>query len=60
MEWFLGLAAVVILIGGLCNPRLRRDMKSGRSSMDDVLDQGRADLKDALRARKGKKKDGED
>lgn len=59
MEPFLGLAAVLIIVLALCNPRLWRDMKSGHSSMDSVLNEGREDLKAALRSKKERKTDGE-
>ena len=54
IEVILGGAALLILVLALCNPRLWRDLKGRRSSMDDVLDRGRADLKDAFRSRKKK------
>ncbi len=54
IETVLGGAVLLIIVLALCNPRLRKDMKSGHSSMDDVLRQGREDLKDALRNRKKK------
>ena len=55
VETILGGAALLIIVLGLCNPRLRRYLKNRRSSMDDVLDQGREDLKVALRSKKGRK-----
>ena len=54
MEAVLGGAVLLIIVLALCNPRLRRDMKSGHSSMDDVLQQGREDLKAAFRNRKNR------
>lgn len=57
MEVFLGGAVLVIIVLALCNPRLWRDIKNGHSSMDDVLGQGREDLKAAWRDRKNKKQD---
>ena len=55
----LAVVVVVIVVPALCNPRLRKDLKTGRNSMDDVLQQGHDDLKAALRARKRKKTDDE-
>ncbi len=60
MEWLLTGAVVLIIVLALCNPRLWRDLKNRRGSMDDVMDQGREDLEAALRARKNKKRDGEE
>lgn len=55
----LGGIVVLIVILALCNPRLWRDLKSGHSSMDDVLKEGRDDLKAAIRAKKQKGTDDE-
>ena len=52
----LALVLVLIVVPALCNPRLLKDLKTGGSSMDDVLQQGHDDLKAALRAGKQKKK----
>ena len=57
MELLLTGAVVLIVVLALCNPRLWRDLKSGHSSMDDVLKEGQDDLKAVLRARKHKKTD---
>ena len=54
MELLLGGAALLIIVLALANPRLWRDLKSGHSSMDDVLKEGREDLKAAFRSRKKK------
>ena len=45
MQIALGLVILLIIVLGLSNPRLWKDMKSGHSSMDDVLKQGKEDLK---------------
>ena len=50
---------LLIVIPALCNPRLRKDMKSGHSSMDDVLKQGQDDLKAAFRSKEQKETDDE-
>ena len=54
VEGIIGGVVLLIVVLALANPRLRRDIKSGHSSMDGVLEQGRADLKDALKNRKKK------
>ncbi len=59
MGAFLGLAVVLIIVLALCNPRLWQDMKSGHSSMDGVLKQGRDDFKAALHSKKNRKTDDE-
>ena len=60
--WSIILSIVVfvlIVIPALCNPRLWRDLKRGRGSMDDELKEGRDDLKTALRSKKQTKTDDE-
>ena len=60
MQIALGLAVLLIIVLGLSNPRLWKDMKSGHSSMDGVLEQGKEDLKIALRSKKAKKQSPKD
>lgn len=55
MSQLIGIAVVVIILLALANPRFWRDLKSGHSSMDDVLETGKEDLKIALRNRKKKR-----
>ena len=54
LEKLLGGAVILIVVLALCNPRLWKDLKSGHSSMDDVLQEGREDLKAAFKSRKKK------
>ena len=54
LEKLLGGAVILIVVLALCNPRLWKDLKSGHSSMDDVLQEGREDLKAAFKRRKHK------
>ena len=54
LELILGGAVVLIIALALCNPRFWRDLKRGHSSMDDVLQEGREDLKAACKSRKKK------
>ena len=54
LEKLLGGAVLLIIVLALCNPRLWKDLKSGHSSMDDVLQEGREDLKAAFKSRKKK------
>ena len=51
------LVLVLIVVPALCNPRLRKDLKTGGNSMDDVLKQGHDDLKAAFYSKKQKKTD---
>lgn len=55
MSQLIGIAVVAIILLALANPRFWRDLKSGRSSMDDVLETGKEDLKISLRNRKKKR-----
>ena len=54
MQIAFGFVVLLIIVLGLSNPRLWKDTKSGHSSMDDVLEQGKEDLKIALRNKKAK------